>query len=196
MDARFCRLSPKRSDDFRIPIETLLAVLDGVEMDLVPRIYETFDELAVYCERVASAVGLACMHIWGFEGNGSVALGPRRHRLANDKHPPRLERRRKARTRLLAARGSSACGYTAEELRQGVVNEAFRRLMELEIERTKQFYREANDLLPRLHRDGRRVYGLMMDRYYLLLAHDRMTAGLMFFPRIRLSRWQKLLSGG
>ena len=52
--------------EFQIPPESLLAVLDGVEMDLEPRVYATFDELAVYCERVASAVGLACIHIWGF----------------------------------------------------------------------------------------------------------------------------------
>ncbi len=54
--------------EFQIPPESLLAVLDGVEMDLEPRVYATFDELAVYCQRVASAVGLACIHIWGFSG--------------------------------------------------------------------------------------------------------------------------------
>ena len=53
---------------FHIPHEHLLAVIDGVEMDLTPRRYETFDELERYCERVASAVGLACIHIWGFRG--------------------------------------------------------------------------------------------------------------------------------
>ncbi len=58
--------------DFHIPLQTLLAVLDGVEMDLSPRLYETFDELTVYCERVASAVGLACMHIWGFDGDAPI----------------------------------------------------------------------------------------------------------------------------
>ena len=59
--------------EFQIPPESLLAVLDGVEMDLEPRIYATFDELAVYCQRVASAVGLACIHIWGFT-SGSAGL--------------------------------------------------------------------------------------------------------------------------
>ena len=49
-------------------------MLDGVEMDLEPRVYATFDELAVYCERVASAVGLACIHIWGFLGSRRIAM--------------------------------------------------------------------------------------------------------------------------
>ena len=59
--------------EFLIPPESLLAVLDGVAMDLEPRVYATFDELAVYCERVASAVGLACIHVWGFLGGNVLA---------------------------------------------------------------------------------------------------------------------------
>ena len=51
---------------YRIPIEYLTAVIDGVEMDLAGQRYETFEELEQYCERVASVVGLACIHIWGF----------------------------------------------------------------------------------------------------------------------------------
>ena len=54
---------------FGIPPEHLRAVIDGVEMDLEGRRYETFDELRQYCERVASAVGMACIHIWGFSGH-------------------------------------------------------------------------------------------------------------------------------
>ena len=41
-------------------------MLDGVEMDLEPICYLTFADLRLYCYRVASAVGLACIHIWGF----------------------------------------------------------------------------------------------------------------------------------
>ena len=51
-------------------------MLDGVEMDLSPPRYETFDDLDAYCERVASAVGLACIHVWGFRG--PEALEPAR----------------------------------------------------------------------------------------------------------------------
>src|SRR5262249_34044205 len=50
-----------------IPREYLEAVLDGVEMDLTLVSYPTFADLRRYCYRVASAVGLACIHIWGFE---------------------------------------------------------------------------------------------------------------------------------
>ena len=48
-------------------------MIDGVEMDLDRRRYETFDELQPYCQRVASAVGLACIYIWGFRGPEAFA---------------------------------------------------------------------------------------------------------------------------
>ena len=41
------------------------ALIEGVEMDLAPRRYETFDDLYEYCIRVASAVGLMCVEIFG-----------------------------------------------------------------------------------------------------------------------------------
>lgn len=40
-------------------------LIDGVEMDLRRDRYETFDELVEYCHRVASAVGLVCVQIFG-----------------------------------------------------------------------------------------------------------------------------------
>jgi phytoene synthase len=179
--------------EFRIPIETLLAVLDGVEMDLSPRVYETFDELAVYCERVASAVGLACMHIWGFDGDAALPSG---HSAGIALQMTNIlrdlsEDARRGRV-YLPQEDLRASGYTVDELRRGVVNDAFSRLMRLEIERTTRFYREASELLHRLHKDGRRVYGLMMDRYYQLLKMITRRPGDVFSRRIRLSRWQKL----
>src|SRR5262245_45860422 len=54
-------------ETYAIPREHLEAVLDGVEMDLAPVSYATFDDLKLYCYRVASAVGLACIHVWGFD---------------------------------------------------------------------------------------------------------------------------------
>jgi phytoene synthase len=51
---------------YTIPPEYLLAVIDGVVMDLEHTSYATFADLADYCYKVASAVGLACIHIWGF----------------------------------------------------------------------------------------------------------------------------------
>ena len=40
-------------------------LIKGVEMDLTTTRYGTFDELSLYCYRVASIVGLICLHIFG-----------------------------------------------------------------------------------------------------------------------------------
>ena len=50
---------------FELPRDPFQALIDGVEMDLGGRRYDTFAELYEYCIRVASAVGLICLHIFG-----------------------------------------------------------------------------------------------------------------------------------
>lgn len=50
---------------FDIPREYLRQIIGGVEMDLDHTGFATFDELQHYCLHVASAVGLACLAIWG-----------------------------------------------------------------------------------------------------------------------------------
>jgi phytoene synthase len=53
----------------RFPIlkSDILWILEGVEKDLFPNQYRTLEELVVYCDGVASAVGLCCMSIFGIE---------------------------------------------------------------------------------------------------------------------------------
>ena len=51
---------------YPIPRTTLEAIVDGVEMDLDGVVYETAEDLYLYCYRVASAVGLAAIEIFGY----------------------------------------------------------------------------------------------------------------------------------
>jgi phytoene synthase len=50
---------------FNLPREAFEAVIEGVEMDIGSRRYEAFADLYEYCIRVASAVGLICLEIFG-----------------------------------------------------------------------------------------------------------------------------------
>lgn len=52
---------------FNLPRRAFEDLIDGVEMDVVERRYATFDELRQYCLRVASAVGLICLEIFGYD---------------------------------------------------------------------------------------------------------------------------------
>lgn len=51
---------------FNLPRPAFDALIEGVEMDLGSRRYETFADLYEYCIRVASAVGLMCVEIFGY----------------------------------------------------------------------------------------------------------------------------------
>jgi phytoene synthase len=51
---------------FPIPREALEDIVEGCRMDLGTSRYETFDDLRLYCRRVASAVGLASIEIFGY----------------------------------------------------------------------------------------------------------------------------------
>lgn len=52
-------------EQFRIPIEALFHLFDGVEADIEPQTFETFDSCADYCHQVATSVGFASLAIWG-----------------------------------------------------------------------------------------------------------------------------------
>jgi 15-cis-phytoene synthase len=56
---------------FNLPRDAFEAVLDGIGMDLDQARYPTFDHLREYCYRVASAVGLVCLEIFGYRDPGT-----------------------------------------------------------------------------------------------------------------------------
>ena len=52
---------------FNLPRAAFEALIEGVEMDLDSRRYESFTDLYKYCIRVASAIGLICLEIFGYD---------------------------------------------------------------------------------------------------------------------------------
>ena len=58
---------------FKIPRELFEEIINGVEMDLSRKRYQSWEELRPYCYRVASALGLICIEIFGYR-NPSAKL--------------------------------------------------------------------------------------------------------------------------
>src|SRR5262249_20147007 len=56
---------------FALPRDAFEDVIDGVAMDLDTTRYQTFADLLQYCRRVASAVGMICIRIFGCTNEGS-----------------------------------------------------------------------------------------------------------------------------
>jgi 15-cis-phytoene synthase len=57
----------KTISKFNIPLDPFFELLKGMEMDLQKKRYLTFDDLQIYCYRVASTVGLMCIEIFGYK---------------------------------------------------------------------------------------------------------------------------------
>ncbi len=190
------RLLPALADTvhrFAMPPEHLFAVIDGVEMDVRGQQYETFEELALYCRRVASAVGMACLHIWGFRDHRALDPADRcglafqltniLRDLKEDAQQGRL---------YLPLEDLRQFDYSPDEFATGIADERFLRLMQWEFQRVKMLYREAAELYEWLHPDGRRVFGMMAGIYHGLFCEIRRRPAAVLRGRVRLPARRKL----
>jgi 15-cis-phytoene synthase len=50
---------------FSLPVDAFDDLIAGVRMDIYPAQFETFDELVIYCRRVAGSIGRLCLAIFG-----------------------------------------------------------------------------------------------------------------------------------
>jgi 15-cis-phytoene synthase len=50
---------------FDLPVDALQDLIEGVRMDVYPEAFESFDELVIYCRRVAGSIGRLCLAIFG-----------------------------------------------------------------------------------------------------------------------------------
>jgi phytoene synthase len=69
---------------FDLPLAALGDLIAGVRMDVEQARYERFEELVVYCRRVAGAIGRLCLAIFGTREGARVPGGARAEQLADD----------------------------------------------------------------------------------------------------------------
>jgi phytoene synthase len=178
---------------YSIPPRYLQEVIDGVEMDVRGERFETFEELAQYCHRVAGVVGQACVHIWGFTDERAIALADEcgtafqltniLRDLAEDAALGRV---------YLPQEDILQFDYSREELIRLERNPRFERLLRFEIDRAETFYAKAAELPQYLHRDGRRVFQAMFSTYQALLERVKRLGSEILSRRVTLTPGQKL----
>jgi phytoene synthase len=177
---------------YGIPREYLEAVIEGVGMDLMPLRFATFQDLYVYCYRVASVVGLSCIHIWGFtdekakeyaEAAGiAFQLTNILRDLGEDAGRGRV---------YLPREDLDRFAYSEDSLRRGERSPAFRDLMAFEAERARRFYDQSRPLTELLYPAGRAVFQVMSRTYRGLLDAIAAADFAVFDRRIRINRWRK-----
>jgi phytoene synthase len=178
---------------YPIPRAALEAIIDGVESDLERPTYQTAEDLYPYCYRVASAVGLCAIEIFGYTDprarQYAVDLGMALQ-LTNIMRDVGTDVRT-GRVYLPQA-DMRSFGVSVDDLHQGRHDDAFVRLMEHQAERARSFYRAAWQNYP--SRDARSlVPAEIMGRiYFALLEEIEARRFRVFHERITLSTPRKV----
>jgi len=177
---------------FGIPHDYFRQMIDGVTSDLEPRRLETFDELYQYCYHVASVVGLTIIHIFGFDTRSALPLAEKcgiAFQLTNILRDIR-EDAEKGRI-YIPAEDLRRFGVTEDDLRAGLRDEKFLRMMRFEAARARQYYTESSPLLDLIHPRSRSSLQALISIYSRLLERIEGTNYDVFTRRVRLSALEK-----
>ncbi len=178
---------------FRIPRRYFEWIINGVLMDLDRSRYETFSELRRYLFGVASAVGLACMEIFGYRDvqakRFAVALGyaMQMTNIIRDVKEDYLRGR-------IYLPGEDLRRFHVDEQQLGSsrTSEDVQRLLAFETGRARTFYDEALRLWPRIARDAAPCPMALCLIYHALLEHISKNRYAVLEQRFSLPAWKKL----
>lgn len=182
---------------FVVPKHLLWRILDGVEMDLNHRGYATYAELRRYCEHVASAVGLACLAIWGCRDDEAILPAADcgvAFQLTNILRDLQ-EDGRQGRVYLphdeLARFGAAPIDWL------GVVGtEPLLKLLRFQCERARGLFEAGARTQKYLDAGPQRVFLLMWTTYRAILARIERDPLIVLRRRVRLPRWEKAWLAG
>ena len=179
-----------------IPKAYFEELVKGVEMDLSNNRYATFDELSLYCYRVASVVGLICLHIFGTTSpraqDYAVSLGMafQLTNILRDVGADASDNRV-----YLPLDDLRASNYSEKALLQKTYSPEFKMLMQQEATRARQYYEKARAALAALPPSERRaliVAEIMRGIYSRILDKIERSGYQVFGPRISLSTSHRL----
>jgi phytoene synthase len=180
------------TEKYAISVAMLEEIIDGVEMDLTITRYETFAALRQYCYRVASAVGLVSIEIFGYRNPACKEYAIELGLALQVTNIVRDVRKDLENGRIYLPREDmTAFNYSETELAAHVYDERFVRLMQFEADRAEQFFQKAAALLP--PEDRRAMVGaeIMGSIYHALLRKMQRDRFRVFERDYRLHRLAK-----
>ena len=147
-------------------IEPYLDMIDGQRMDLNKFRYKDFDELKLYCYRVAGTVGLMTQNVMGIDSaytsapwssmpdpsEAAIALGIA-NQLTNILRDVGEDRQR---GRIYIPQADiEQFNYSEEELLQGKINKQWKSLMNFQLTRAREWFQKSEDGIKWLSSDAR-----------------------------------------
>ncbi len=178
---------------FSIPRRHLDDLLDGMEMDIATTRYATFADLEVYCDRVAAAPGLASLHIFGFTDPAAIPLARELgiamqlvnvlRDVAEDADRGRI---------YLPLKALAAQGATEEDVLEGRLTPAVRRVLEAHAATARRAFATAEPLGDHLDRRARSCVAMLATTYGAILDQIERDDFEVFARRAGLSTGRKL----
>jgi 15-cis-phytoene synthase len=180
---------------YHLPFDHFDALLQGVEMDLDIKRYETYEQLELYCYRVASVVGLLSIEVFGYQDPAcreyAVCLG-KALQLTNILRDVRCDAQR-GRVYLPLSE-LARFSVSPEEILRLEYSPRFVELANGVAQRARQFYRLARETLPEADRRSMVAAELMGSVYWRLLRKLERQRFDVFGPELtRLNQGQKAL---
>ena len=177
---------------YSLPPKMLDEIIAGVEMDLSIARYSTFEELRVYCYRVASAVGLVSIEIFGYRNPRccqyaiNLGLALQMTNIIRD-----VWKDFQAGRIYLPQQDLARFQYSEADLAKRQHNDHFLHLMQFEASRAREFFSRALDELP--PEDSRAMVPaeIMRSIYSALLRRIELDKFRVFEKEYRLSKLEK-----
>jgi len=133
---------------FNIPVQPFFELLKGMEMDLQRNRYLTFDDLQLYCYRVASTVGLMCIEIFGYKHESTkdfavnLGIALQLTNILRD-----IKKDAKAGRIYLPKEDLKRFNYSEKDLLNLTYNDNFKMMMRYEVNRAKYYFDKATECL-------------------------------------------------
>jgi phytoene synthase len=169
-------------------------IIDGVEMDLTISHYETFAALREYCYRVASAVGLVSIEIFGYRNPAcreyaiELGLALQLTNILRDIEKDLVNGRV-----YLPGEDMARFAYSPDDLAARRQDERFVRLMQFEADRAHLHFQRAAALLPTEDRRSMISARIMASIYRALLLQMEQDRFRVFERDYGLSKFAKFL---
>lgn len=171
---------------YNIPVELLDQLAYGTMMDvdtdaddqlvcessepIVTVHYRTFDDLRLYCYRVASVVGLVCIRVFGYRDPAAEPLAERCGLAFQLTNIIRDVQEDAVMGRIyLPEEDLARFGISPTELRSAPDPARLRPLLEMEAERAREFYRAGDELIPHVDEDSQPALWVLVTIYRRLL---------------------------